>query len=180
MNPFETLGIEPRFALDLSLVEKRYRDLAKVVHPDRHVAGSRLERQRALSKAVDINQAWQTVRDPIRRAEALLHLRGVALGEENARKASPELLMDIMELREELADAKATKDTARMDELRDRVQVRERKLLDTLGELFDQQPSDNADNNVEVLETCQRNLNEMRYVRRFLEEVRAIEDELLN
>ena len=69
-DPFDTLGLEPVFDLDLAAAERRYRELSKVVHPDRFTTVSGPERRRALSKAVDVNEAWRRLRDPIARAES--------------------------------------------------------------------------------------------------------------
>src|SRR5262245_15377730 len=71
-DPFETLGIEPKYRLDLKQVEARHRELSKALHPDRYVNKTPAERRLALSRAIDVNSAWRMVRDPVGRAEALL------------------------------------------------------------------------------------------------------------
>jgi molecular chaperone HscB len=168
-SPFDVLGIEPRFSVDLGAIEKRYRELARVVHPDKHTAGGAAERRRAMARAVDLNEAWRTVRDPVRRAEALLRLRGADRAEGQEPKASPELLMEVMELREELGDARAASDVARVRALATSVAEREASLLARLAESFDgAAPPD----------SILRVLGELRYVRRFLDEARAIEEHL--
>ena len=110
MDPFDTLGVEARFDLDLPAVEKTHRELSRALHPDRYVGASASERRAALGKAVEVNEAWRILRDPIRRAEALLALRGVTLDERRETKADPEFLMEMLEQREALAEAKQARD----------------------------------------------------------------------
>src|SRR5580704_16044101 len=107
MDPFAVLGIERRYDIDLAAVEKRHRELSRALHPDRYADAGAAERRLTLAKAVEVNEAWRTLRDPIARAEALFLLAGVAVGERNEPKPSPAFLMETMERREVLADAKA-------------------------------------------------------------------------
>ena len=76
MDPFATLGIVRGYDVDLRAVEKTHRELSRALHPDRFVNAPSSERKAALTKAVAVNEAWRMVRDPIRRAEALLKLAG--------------------------------------------------------------------------------------------------------
>src|SRR5690606_32621777 len=76
-DPFTILGIEPRFRLDLERVGARHRELSRALHPDRYVDRPANERRLALSRAIEVNQAFGIVRDPVRRALALLARHGV-------------------------------------------------------------------------------------------------------
>ena len=111
-DPFDTLGVLPEFDVDLGALEKRYRDLSRVLHPDRHVAGLAGERRIALGKAVEVNEAWRILRDPLRRAEALLRRRGSEVGEGAQGEVDPSFLMDMLEQREELSEARRKGDAA--------------------------------------------------------------------
>src|SRR5580692_8241770 len=110
MDPFATLGIARSYDVDLAAVEKTHRDLSRALHPDRFLGAAPSERRAALSKAVEVNEAWRIVRDPIRRAEALLTLEGAAVGEGKEPQPDAEFLMEMLELREALAEAKAGRD----------------------------------------------------------------------
>src|SRR5580698_7423282 len=110
MDPFATLGIERKFDIDLSVVEKTHRELSRALHPDRFAGAGASERKMALSRAVEVNESWRAVRDPIKRAEALFTLAGIDVGEDHEPKPSPELLMDMLEQREALAEAKQARD----------------------------------------------------------------------
>ncbi len=124
----------------------------------------------ALDKAIAVNAAWRTLRDPVKRAEMLLARFGVATGEQKEPKASPALLMEMMEVREELADAQQAKDLDRIGEIADRMRSKERGVLDRLSTGFD--AADDKSTLVSVV-------GELRYVRRFFEELEAIEEQLM-
>jgi molecular chaperone HscB len=168
VDPFATLGLPRRYDVDLPAVEKTHRELSRALHPDRFVNAGASERRDALSKAVEVNEAWRIVRDPIRRAEALLELAGAAVGEERASATDPEFLMEMLEQREALAEAKQAKDLARIQEMAKAIEGRSRAVEQVLADGFARG---------EAASLVPR-LGELRFYRRFLDEVSAIEDEL--
>jgi len=173
MDPFDTLGIASSFYVDLTTTEKRYRELARVLQPDRHMAGSPAERRISLGKAVEVNEAWRLVRDPIRRAEALLKRHGLEVREGKEPPAAPEFLMDVMEQREALSEAKAKGDRARVEGLAAEIRRRETDVLSCLSAGFAGATAPAA-----PLPKLAALVGELRYYRRFLDEVSAIEDGL--
>src|SRR6478735_2788605 len=142
LDPFDTLGIAPTFDIDVGAVEKRYRDLSRVLHPDKFVGASAAERRMSLGKAVEVNEAWRLVRDPIRRAEALLRRHGVEVKEGTEAKADPEFLMEMMEQREALSEAKAKHDPATVQTLATRIRAKETDVLVRLARGFSETSSD--------------------------------------
>ncbi len=169
MDPFATLGIARSFDVDLAAVERTHRELSRALHPDRFVGAPASERRAALGKAVEVNEAWRVVRDPIRRAEALLALAGVAVGEDREPKAEPEFLMEMLEQREALADARAAKDLVRVRDMAKGIEARARSVERELGQGFARGEA----------ASLVGKLGELRFYRRFLEEVSAIEDDLI-
>ncbi len=169
-SPFELLGVEPRFDLDLGALEERHRVLSGTLHPDRYAGKPPAERRMALDKAIQVNEAWRMLRDPVRRAEALLSLRGLMVEENQEPKPPPALLMEMMEIREALAEAKHSGDLGRIGALGHDMRARERDVLSRLSKAFDD------DDNDALLPL----LGELRYIRRFFEELDAIEDALLD
>ncbi len=168
MDPFATLGIPRTFTVDLPALEKTHRELSRALHPDRYVDAGATERRAALSKAVEVNEAWRIVRDPIRRADALLALAGVATGEEARSTASPEFLMEMLEQREALAEAKQARDLEAVRKMATSVEAQAAEVERALGEGF-------AAGKAQELAG---KLAELRFYRRFLDEVSLIEDEL--
>jgi molecular chaperone HscB len=169
-DPYEVLGFAPVFALDAIALERRHRELSRALHPDRYVGRTSSEKQQALGKAIEVNEAFRKLKDPIARAEALLARLGRSVTETSAPPAEPAFLMDVMERREALAEAREKRDLAKVRTLGTAVGQREDRVLQEMAKSFAQQHPDAT--RIEAL------LGELRYHRRFSEEVRAIEDDL--
>src|SRR5690606_7219752 len=153
-------------------LEKTHRELSRALHPDKFTQAGSSERRAALEKAANVNEAWRTVRDPIRRAEALCRLAGFRVGETHEPKASPAFLMDVMEEREALADARAAKDLAKVKALGARIAVRAELTQQRLAAGFALDAPDKG-----AIEQLLPLLGELRFYRRFLDEVEAIEED---
>jgi molecular chaperone HscB len=169
-DPFETLGVEPRFDIDLDKLAERHRDLSRALHPDRYAGAPAAERRLALGRAIEVNDAHRVLKDPVRRAEALLRRAGVPIGETAEPKPSQTLLMEMMDQREALADARRSKDLAAVHELASATRQREHAVLVKLAHAFSA-----GENHAEAALPL---VGELRYVRRFLDEVSAIEEDL--
>jgi molecular chaperone HscB len=104
-DPFGTLGLEPALDIDRNTLEARYLELTRACHPDHHGGGlDEAEQIALLDRAARINDAYRLLRDPWRRAEALLELRDPGVIERN-KQLDPGFLMEAMELAEEVATA---------------------------------------------------------------------------
>lgn len=104
---FQLLGQQPSFALDMKVLESAYFSEQRKYHPDRYIGKTDAERIKAAQLSVDINKAYQTLKAPLKRAQYLLHLNGIEVGtDKDTVKPSQELLMEIMELRENPPDTK--------------------------------------------------------------------------
>ena len=166
-DPFELLGAERRFDLDLGVLEKQHREMSRVLHPDR--AGAPSARREALERAASVNEAWRTLRDPIKRAEALFRLEGIAIDEANQPKADAAFLMNILEQREALAEARASKDIDKVEALASVMRKKQKHAEAALTEGFRTAPDKSA---------LVPLLGELRYYKRFLDEVAAFEEEM--
>src|SRR4051812_30048968 len=76
-DAFAVLGVPARYAVDVADLEGRYKELSRKVHPDRFAKDDPRARRASLERTVQLNEAWRTLRDPVRRAEYLLKLSGV-------------------------------------------------------------------------------------------------------
>jgi molecular chaperone HscB len=168
MSPFAALGIAPTFDVDLVAAERAHRELSRALHPDKFVGAGPSERRAALGKAVEVNEAWRVVRDPIRRAEALLKLADVPIGESEGPKPAPEFLMEMLEQREALSDAKRQRDLAAVRAMAAAIDARARDVERSLSSGFARGERIGLVGKV----------GELRFYRRFLDEVSAIEDDL--
>lgn len=112
---FALFGLARSQGLDVDALDALYRDIQAQVHPDKHAHLSPAEQRMAMQWATRVNEAWQTLRDPLRRARYLLQLAGhdIALESNTAMPAS--FLMAQMELRERVAEARARKDADALD-----------------------------------------------------------------
>jgi molecular chaperone HscB len=174
MDPFRILGVEKRFDLDLAVLEKTHRELSRALHPDRFTGAGSAERRDALEKAASVNEAWRALRDPVKRAEALFVSLGVPVGDASEPKPSPAFLMEMLDEREALQGAREQKDLPRVEALGEKVRARMEKAEDELAAGF-RRDGMTADDVRGLLPR----LGELRFYRRFLEEVSAIEDEAL-
>jgi molecular chaperone HscB len=176
-DPFDTLGVPPRFALDLAALEQRHRDLSRALHPDRYTGAPAAERRLSLSRAIDVNEAFRALKDPVRRAEALVRRAGVPVGETSEPKPPPALLMEMMDAREELSDAARARDLARIGALAAAMRARREEVELRLGAVLDG-GLDGGLEDPKKIAAALPTLGELRYIRRFLDEVSALEDEL--
>lgn len=166
---FEILGIPRGFRVDETALESRYRELSRLLHPDRHAARGAAERRLALEKMIEVNDAYRVLRDPLRRAAYLLSLRGYELGESNGSKyLPPNFLMEVMETREAFDEARAARDVERVGRLKERTQKERAEALEALDAAFEKGDDEAAAAQVSI----------MRYLDRFLSDIRAWEDEL--
>ena len=104
-NYFELFGLPVDYTVDRSDLSERYRELQRVVRPDRFASASEQERRLSMQGSTLINEAFQTLKDPMLRARYLLSLRGADM-ESKESTQDMEFLMEQMELREELAEAR--------------------------------------------------------------------------
>lgn len=114
---FALFGLPRRQALDAGRLDALYRDLQAQVHPDRFAHLSDAEQRLAMQWATRVNEAWQTLRDPLRRARYLLELAGHDVRLETNTAMPTEFLVAQLELREAVAEAKDRGDVAGLDAL---------------------------------------------------------------
>jgi len=105
-NYFELFGMPVGFVLDTAELASRYRELQRVVHPDRYANATDQERRLSMQGATRINEAFQVLKDPIARARYLLVLNGIDVDAGNDNTTDSAFLMEQLELREELERAR--------------------------------------------------------------------------
>ncbi|WP_428820589.1 Fe-S protein assembly co-chaperone HscB [Microbulbifer sp. MCCC 1A16149] len=108
-NHFEIFGLPVDYAVDRQALAKRYRELQQEFHPDRFAAKSEREQMLSMQYAAQINEANNTLKDPVARAAYLLKLSGVEINPEQTT-ADGEFLMQQMILRERLEDVRSAAD----------------------------------------------------------------------
>jgi molecular chaperone HscB len=129
---FDLFGMPAQYALDTHALDEAYRTVQAQVHPDRFAAAGDAQKRIAMQWATRANEAYRTLRDPLKRATYLLSLRGIDLGVHDNTAMEPAFLMQQMEWREGIEDAAAARNVAALDallgELREEEEVRFGKL----------------------------------------------------
>ena len=174
---FRVFGLPRKFDVDVADLERRYKEMTKVLHPDRFARADGRARRASLERSVQLNLAWRTLSQPVARAEYLLSLDGIEVGEPagsnssapvDSRATQPvdtALLVEVMELREALAEARARGDSAKVASLVAGVQaLHDREMAEVAADFSARQPD---------LVGIAARLAAARYYRRFLEEVQA-------
>ncbi|MDH5181265.1 MAG: Fe-S protein assembly co-chaperone HscB [Gammaproteobacteria bacterium] len=173
-NHFELFGLSPDFDVDLQKLAKDYRELQSAVHPDRFANASDQERRISVQKAAQINEAYQILKSPLRRARYLLELKGVIFDDQRETAIDPAFLMEQMELRETLAeigdDAHALEPLGKL--LTD-IQQRTRQLISELTG-FIRQDDESA------LQQAKAVVHKLQFMEKLQQEAEGKEEDLAN
>ena len=112
---FSVFGLEPRLNLDLDILEREFHRLSRKLHPDRFARAGENEKQWSLADTALLNDAYRTLKDPLRRTQYLLKLHGAEIGEEHAgrdpqkdskdpARVPPDLLEEVFDLNMQLEE----------------------------------------------------------------------------
>nr|WP_086941249.1 co-chaperone HscB [Thaumasiovibrio occultus] len=169
MNHFDLFRLPSGFAVDGNLLSERFRELQRQFHPDNFATASERDRLMAVQKAAEINDAFQTLKNPIRRAEYLLTLQGVELHGEQQTMQDPEFLMAQMMLREQLEEIPESSDPeGALAEFDDEVTSLYREQVSAFMAAFDAQDYESAADVVRKL----------KFIVKLQQEVERIEESL--
>jgi molecular chaperone HscB len=133
-SDFELFGVPQRFAQDNAALAARWKDLQKEAHPDKFAAQGAAAQRVALQWSVRINEAYQRLKDPLKRAAYLCELLGAPIDAENNTAMPADFLMQQMEWREALDDAGGEDE---LDVIASDLAKSRRELLDRIARLLD-------------------------------------------
>ncbi len=133
-DDFELFGVPRRFAQDRAFLDARWKELQREAHPDRFAAQGPTAQRVAMQWSVRINEAYQRLKDPQRRAAYLCELHGAPIRAEDNTAMPAAFLMQQMEWREALDDARGGD---ALDALDDETQAARRAALERLATLID-------------------------------------------
>ncbi len=134
---FELFGLPAQFAQDRAAIDARWKELQREAHPDRFAAQGAAAQRVAMQWSVRINEAYQRLKDPLKRAAYLCELRGAPINAENNTAMPTEFLMEQMAWREALEDAKSEADLDTLQAELDRVRA---STLAHIAALLDDTP----------------------------------------
>jgi molecular chaperone HscB len=136
-NYFALFGLSPIFNIDLNALETSFRKIQSEVHPDRFVSGTTTEKLHSMQIATLANAAYVTLKSPALRASYLLGLQDIQAASETNTSMPANFLMQTMEWREALEDAKQAKDIQSLEALLNEMQIEAKSMQAELTDLFD-------------------------------------------
>lgn len=165
-DDFTLFGLSPTFAQDRAALDARWKALQAEVHPDRFASQGTAAQRVAMQWAVRVNEAYQRLKDPLKRASYLCELKGAPIQAESNTAMPAAFLMQQMEWREALDDAN---NDAALDELRQQVSAQRRSTLDGIGQLIDVEHNFAA---------AAQQVRALMFIERFADEVERKQDNL--
>ena len=136
-NHFDLFGLPPAFSVEAEALERSYREIQSRVHPGRFAHAGDAERRASLQWTTRVNEAFQVLKNPVKRAKHLLELHGVDVAFETNTAMPQAFLMRQMELREGLESAVASADPAALDTLHRNLEQDKAALEKRLAERID-------------------------------------------
>jgi len=161
-NHFDLFYLPISFQVDSAVLDAAYRDVQREVHPDKFTTASDAEKRLAAQWATRANEAYRTLKSPLNRGRYFLKIHGVETEEESNTAMPLEFLMQQMEWREAVVDARASKDEAKLDELAVQKNAHEKELFTKLsGEL----------NQTSTLADARLTVRKLRFIEKLGEEI---------
>ena len=133
-NDFELFGLASLFAQDRASIDARWKALQKEAHPDKFATHGAAAQRVAMQWSVRINEAYQRLKDPLKRAAYLCELNGAPINAENNTAMPAAFLMQQMDWRESLEDANSVPELEQLDQ---QVSAARRRILEYCGQLLD-------------------------------------------
>lgn len=158
-NDFKLFGLPVRYALDRAELDERWKQLQRQVHPDRFAAQGAAAQRVAMQWSVRINEAYQRLKDPLKRAAYWCELQGVPVNAENNTAMPASFLMRQMEWREALDEADGAD---ALDALLAEARNARQQALTTLTQLIDEEANPTA---------AVQQVRALMFVERFTDEV---------
>jgi molecular chaperone HscB len=107
---FELFGHDLRFDVDLEQLHSEQQRLQAIFHPDRFVTASEQEKRLSVQQASWINEAFETLSNPVKRARYMLELSGLELNDESETTSDTAFLMEQISIREEIDECRSDAD----------------------------------------------------------------------
>ena len=136
---FALFGLPTGFAVDMDRLEQAYLDIQGKVHPDRFAHLPDADKRLSMQWATHANEAFRTLKSPLARGQYLLELKGIDPAFETNTAMSPAFLMEQMEWREALGEAREAADEEVLEDLARRIRHSNRSLIEQLAVQLDEQ-----------------------------------------
>lgn len=169
-DPFALLGLPAKYDIDLGELQEKHKRLSLELHPDRLRGRLPRERREALFLAIEVNQAYRTLRDPVERARALAATLGLRLSDEDGPASDMSFLTEMMELQETLSECEARGDAGGVARVIENSRAESEKIQGSLARLFEA-PEPASEQAAELI-------GRLRYHARFLDQAELASDNL--
>lgn len=172
-NFFELFDVPVSYEVDLDVIQQRYRELQRATHPDNFVNASAQEKRISMQQTSWINEALNTLKQPVERASYLLKLKGVDINLENETTMDGDFLMEQMEMREALSEVSSKEDPlAELDRISVEIKNKTNAMTGEFSKAY-------TDNHLDDAREWIRKMQFMQKAEKELDELSAsIEDEL--
>lgn len=171
MDYFTLLGMPNCFDIDKQQLTTRYQALQRQYHPDRFTGQSETQQAQAIALASTINQAYQTLKNPLSRAEYMLSLQGIDIANEQQTLHDTAFLMEQLILREELDDIEHSADASSLladfsTRLNHMYTQREQQMVQTLAN--------------QTWDIAADNVRKLRFLAKLKEQIEQLEERLFD
>lgn len=156
-NYFELFGLKPGFDIDPESLHAEQRRLQASYHPDRHVNASERDRRLSMQVASWVNQAFETLQNPVKRARYLLEIGGAVIPDDSSTTSDTEFLMEQLELREAVESCREHEDgLQRSEQIESHLQQRADELAAEFVGAYESSDFDNATRAWQKMQFIQR------------------------
>lgn len=172
-NYFEIFGLSETFDVDTAVMKDRYHDLQQQLHPDRFANATDQEKRLSVQMTALVNEAFQTLKNPLSRGRYLLQLRGIDTNEEIDTAMDPAFLKEQMELREAVdtacdSDRPLPELTSLGREVAQAIEVRTDQLQERLSQEAD-----------ESSKAARNTVRELQFLEKLAQEIEQREEEYI-
>ena len=173
-NYFEIFSQPVSTEPDVNLLKEKNRELQQEVHPDRFANSSDAEKRQAMQITSLVNEAFETLKNPVSRLQYMLTLKGVDMNGETDTAMDGVFLMEQMELREEIADVKRQENPLDvLDEMTSELKTKSANLISDFSQRFENDELDSGREIVRKLQFLNKAQKEINDI------IEQIEDELI-
>lgn len=163
-NYFELFDLPTQFTIDRQALDKAYREILQLVHPDRFATATEAEKRTAMQWAAMANDAYQTLRNPVKRSTYLCELNGFDIKKEPHAPMDPEFLMQQMEWRESLQEAEQSGNHPALEKLAAQQRHLFEQQMHTVQNLLDANLYEKASNEIRKMMFLEKSGEELRHL----------------
>jgi len=163
INHFQRLGVEQSYDVNVANLDQMYFDLQRQLHPDRFAAKTAKEKALSQQQATAVNDAYETLKDPLKRADYMVHIQGVDVLPEGCNLVHDQtILIEAMEMRERLAMAETLSD---LRSISAETKAEDEKVVKSLSKAFHDGDLEEASHLTTRLKYLHKMMDEVRHVR---------------